>query len=122
MADRYKGRLIDPHPYELADGSGWSAEVYVAEDVDNETIDTQFLVQGVFPTKEAAIHAAIASGRRVVDKAAESHEIQSIIKAETQLPSTYRHGLGRVTDDVASAPGRGPVKVSGPDNPEDLYK
>jgi hypothetical protein len=122
MAHRYKGRLIDPHPYELADGSGWSAEVYVAEDDGDETIDTQYLIQGTFPTKEAAVEAAIISGKRVVEKAVASREIQSVIASETKLPSTYRHGLGRVTDDVGEAPGKGPVKVSGPDNPEDLYK
>ena len=122
MSHRYKGRLIDPHPYELADGSGWSAEVYVADDAGNETIDTQYFVQGSFPTKEAAVRAAIISGRRVVDKWIASREIESLVAAETKLPSTHGHGLGHVHDDVASVPGRGPVKVPGPDNPEDLYK
>jgi hypothetical protein len=122
MARRYKGRLIDPHPYELADGCGWSAEVYVAEDTGNETIDTQFLVRGVFPTKEAAIQAAVVSAMRVVDKTIESRELRSVIAAETQLPSTHRHGLGHITDDVAAIPGGGPVKVPGPENPEDRYK
>ena len=122
MSHRYKGRLIDPHPFELADGSGWSAEVYIAEDTGNEIVDTQYFVQGLFRTSEAALHAAITSGRRVVDKLIASREMKSLIAAGTRLPSTHGHGLGHVHDDVASVPGRGPVKVPGPDNPEDLYK
>ena len=122
MSQRYKGRWVDARAFEIADGSGWSAEVYVAENIGNETVDTQYFVQGKFPTEQAALDAALASGKRVVDKAEKSREIQSVIAAETRLPSTYRHGLGHTTDDVATAPGRGPVKVSGPDNPEDRYK
>jgi hypothetical protein len=118
MSQRYKGRLIDPHLYELADGSGWSAEVYIAEDTGDETIDTQYFIQGIFPTREAAVQAAVTSGRRVVDKLISSREVQSVIASGTQLPSTYRHGLGHVTDDVAEAG----VRVPGSGNPEDRYK
>ena len=70
MTQRYKGRWIDPRAFELADGSGWSAEVYIAEDVGNETIDTRYVVPGKFDTEQAALDAAIASGKRVVDRAA----------------------------------------------------
>lgn len=121
MAQRYKGRLIDPRAYELRDDSGWTAEVYVAEDIGPDTIDTQFVLPGVFPTREAALDAAVGAGKRKVDKGIESSDIQSVIEAETRLPSTYRHGLGHGTDDIATGADGEPTKVCGPDNPEDLY-
>jgi hypothetical protein len=122
MSQRYKGCWIDPRAFELLDGGGWTAEVYVAEDDGPDTIDTQFLVPGVFPTREAAIEAGATAGKRQVDKGIRSHEIHSSIEAETRLPSTYRHGLGHRTDDVAEGVDGSPTKVAAPDNPEDLYK
>jgi hypothetical protein len=76
----YKGRILDPRAFELADGTGWSGEVYVAEDVEDETIDTQFLLKEVFPTKEAALSAALIVGEREVDKRVESEEIHSVME------------------------------------------
>jgi hypothetical protein len=99
MSQRYKGRLTDPHPYELADGSGWSAEVYIAEDTGNETIDTQYFIQGIFPTREAAVQAAVTSGRRVVDKLISSREVQSVIASGTQLPPSIGLLLPVVDED-----------------------
>lgn len=68
MSERYRGRIIDPRACELSDGTGWTAEVYVAEEEDPATVDSQFSLKETFPTKEAAIQAAIAAGRREVDK------------------------------------------------------
>jgi len=51
----------------------------------------------------------------------DSEEIQGVIDDETKLPATYRHGLGHRGDDVAIGPDEGPVKVWGPENPEDHY-
>jgi hypothetical protein len=50
MSQGHKGRILDPRAFALADGTGWTAEVHVAEDVGDETIDTQFLLKEVFPT------------------------------------------------------------------------
>ena len=72
MSKDYKGRIIDPRAYELADGTGWTAEVDVAENVGPSTIDTQFLLKERFPTKEAALEAAIAAGKRIVEKRIQS--------------------------------------------------
>jgi hypothetical protein len=120
MSQRYKGRWIDPRAYELGDGSGWTGEVYIAEDDGPETIDTQFLLRGVFPTREAAIEAATNVGKRQVAKAISSRDIQSLIRDETRLPSTYRRGYG--TDDIAEGADGLPTKVDRPENPEDLYR
>jgi hypothetical protein len=68
MSQEYKGRIIDPRSFELKNGSGWSAEVYVAEDIGSETVDTRFILRGIFPTKEAALEAAVEVGKREVDK------------------------------------------------------
>jgi len=121
MTQRYKGRLIDPHPYELADRSGWCAEVYIAEDSGNETVDTQYLIQGRFASQEAATQAAINSARRVIDRLVDARDARAAFDAGTRLPAAYRRGLGHENDDVAEAPGKGAVKVCGPDNPEDHY-
>lgn len=52
----------------------------------------------------------------------ESYEIQAFIEDETKLPATYRRGLGHRTDDVATGPDETPVKVWGPENPEDRHE
>jgi hypothetical protein len=113
--------LIDPRAYELADGTGWSAEVYVAEEVGSETIDTQFLLQGRFPSREAALKAGLGVGKREIEKRIRSLDIESVIEKETQLPSTHRHGLGHRTDDVAAGVDGQPTKVPGPENPDDRF-
>lgn len=117
MTETYKERLIDPRAYELADGTGWTAEVYVAEDVGDETIDTQFFIKGIFPSRDAALNAALMTGRREVDK----RDIHSVIADETQLPSTHRPGFGHRADDVAVGADGQPTKVPGPENPEDRF-
>jgi hypothetical protein len=120
MSKLYKGRWIDPRAYELRDGTGWSAEVCVAEDVGSETLDTRFLLAGVFPTRASAIDAAVSVGKRKVDEAITSDDIHSVMDDETRLPSTYRRGYG--TDDVAEGADGRPTKVDRPDNPGDIYK
>ena len=121
MSQGYKGRILDPRAFELANGKGWTAEVYVAEDFEGETIDTQFLLKEVFPTEETALRAAWIMGKREVDKLVKSHDIHSVMEQETQLPSTHRHGLGHQADDVASGSDGKPTKVPGPENPEDRF-
>jgi hypothetical protein len=121
VSQRYKGRILDPRAFELADGTGWTAEVYVAEDVEGETIDTQFLLKEAFPTKDAALSAALTIGKREVDRQIELDEIHSIMDQQTRLPSTHRHGLGHCADDVAMGI-EGPTKVPGPENPEDRFE
>ncbi len=120
MSQGYKGRILDPRAFELADGTGWTAEVYVAEDVEDETVDTQFSLKEVFPTKEAALSAALVVGKREVDKRVQSDEIHSVMEQQTRLPATHRHGLGHQADDIAMGNAR-PTKVPGPENPEDRF-
>lgn len=121
MSERYKGRWIDPKVNELADGTGWTSEVYVAEDVGSETVDRQFLLKGVFQTREAALDAAVAAGKWEVDKSIKSQDIHSVIERETQLPATHKHGFGHEADDVAIGIDGQPTKVPGPENPEDRF-
>jgi hypothetical protein len=89
VSQRYKSRIIDPRAFGLADGSGWTAEVYVADEFDDETIDGQFMLKEIFPAKEAALSAALVAGKREVDK----RDISSVLEQHTQLPSTHGHGL-----------------------------
>ena len=78
MSQGYKGRILDPRGFELADGTGWTAQVYVAEDVEDETIETQFLLKEIFPTQEAALSAALIVGKREVEKRIKSDDIHSV--------------------------------------------
>lgn len=50
-----------------------------------------------------------------------SFEIGSVREETSRMPSTYRHGRGTGHDDVAESPDGTPVKVWGPDNPEDRF-
>ncbi len=122
MSEHYKGRVIDPRAYELSDGTGWTAEVYIAENVGPDTIDTQFLLKEIFPTKEVALESGFAVGKREVEKRIRSEDIQAVFDHATHLPSTHRHGLGHSTDDVAAGSDGQPTKVPGPENPEDQFK
>jgi len=40
MSKPYKGWILDPSAHELADSTGWKAEVNVAKDDEDESIDT----------------------------------------------------------------------------------
>jgi hypothetical protein len=51
----------------------------------------------------------------------ESYEIAQVRENSSQLPSTYRPGWGVRTDDVAAEPDGNPVRVWGPENPEDRF-
>lgn len=120
MSERYRGCWVDPRTFELADGSGWSAEVYVAEDVGSDTVDTRWILKGKFPTREAALEAATATGERQVDKSVKDKEIHSVIEQETRLPATHQHGFGGA-DDIAEGADGMPTKVHTPENPEDRF-
>lgn len=120
MSDRYRGCWVDPRAYELTDGSGWSAEVYVAREVGTETIDTQWILKQKFPTREEALKAALVTGKHEVDKLIKDDEIRSVIEQDTRLPATHQHGFG-IADDVAAGADGTPTKVHTPDNPEDRY-
>jgi hypothetical protein len=75
MLELYRGCWVDPRVSELADGSGWSAQVYVAHDVGVETVDTQWILKGKFPTREEAHKAALEAGKRKVDELRKDEEI-----------------------------------------------
>jgi hypothetical protein len=64
----YKGRILDPKANELADGSGWTAVVLIAEPDGPDVVDTEYFLRGTFPSRAAAIDAALASARREVDR------------------------------------------------------
>jgi hypothetical protein len=122
VSEHYKGRLIDPRAYELSDGTGWTAEVYIAEDEGADTIDNRFLLKEKFSTRESALEAGFAVGKREVEKRIRSEDIQAVIDEATHLPSTHGHGLGHGTDDVGAGVGGKPTKVPGPENPEDRFQ
>src|SRR6184192_2411511 len=110
MSERYKRCIIDPRVYELRDGSGWTAEVYVAHDLGSEVIDYPFFLREKFDSREAALAAAISVGKKKVDKGLPDPQIASIAAEQTRLPSTHQRGRGAWTDDVAKDV-KGPTKV-----------
>lgn len=121
MNERYKGRWVDPRVHELRDGSGWTAEVYIAEDDGADNVDARLQLRGEFPTREAALASAMATGKREVDKRSLAVDIASVIQQETRLPSTHRHGFGSHIDDVAQGADGMPTKVPTPENPDDRF-
>ena len=121
MSERYNGCIVDPRVYELADRSGWTAEVYVAKDVGPDTVDHRFVLLGTFTTRDAALASAIASGKRKVDEGLVDPEIASIIEEQTRLPSTHRHAYGSRTDDVAEGADGLPTKIPTSGNPDDQF-
>jgi hypothetical protein len=122
VSEHFKGRLIDPRAYELSDGTGWTAEVYIAEDEGADTIDNRLLLKEKFSTRESALEARFAVGKREVEKRIRSEDIQAVIDEATHLPSTHGHGLGHGADDVGAGVGGKPTKVPGPENPEDRFQ
>jgi hypothetical protein len=57
-----------------------------------------------------------------LDAEMKSYDIQCTMQDASRLPSTYRHGRGSHTDDVATGADGNPAKVWGPENPEDRYE
>jgi hypothetical protein len=68
MADHYKGHVIDPRVYELLDGTGWKAEMSIYREHGSFGTETMFYLQKMYASREAALTAAIAAGRRKVDE------------------------------------------------------
>jgi hypothetical protein len=96
--------------------------VFIAEDENADIIDARLLLKEIFSTKEAALEAGFAVGKREVEKRIRSADIQAVIDEATHLPSTHGHGLGHSTDDVGADAGGRPTKVPGPENPEDRFQ
>ena len=69
-AVRYKNCFIDPRVDEPRDGSGFTVQIFIAEDRGNETLDHVFHypVDARFPTRDAAQASAIAQGKREIDR------------------------------------------------------
>jgi len=117
VSENYRGRIIDPRAYELSDGTGWTAEVYVAEDLDSDTIDTRFYLESTFPSKESALKAALLSGKHEVDKRIQSSEVQEIFDEANEMPATSQQGYSSGADIGISYDGHAKA-VRRPKNPE----
>ncbi len=67
--EEYKSNyIIDTRTFKLADGSGFTTEAFVEEHSEGGVTVTQFIVRGVFPTREFAMEAAIQAGRQAIDR------------------------------------------------------
>jgi hypothetical protein len=121
MSEQYRGMWIDPRVFEIADGSGWSAEVYVAEDDGPDTIDHRFILKPTFETEGLAVQTATATGRKIVDDKIRGLDIDSVIEQATRLPSTHRSAYGGRSDDVAAGTDGQAKKVPTSGNPNDRY-
>ena len=64
----YRGRILDPKAYERADGSGWIAEIFVAESHGSYIEDSFYFLQLKYPNREAAMNAAVIAGKVEVDR------------------------------------------------------
>jgi hypothetical protein len=113
--------MVDPRAYELADGQGWKSRVYIGEDDGPDVIYTEYILPEIFSSESLAITAALQAGRNEVDKRSRAEDIRSVIREETKLPSSHRHGYGHNSDDVAIGSDGQPAKVPAPENPEDRF-
>ena len=64
---RYKGRYLNAHSYELRENLGWSSQFSIEEDDGAGVTETLFFMGQVSPCKQAALYAAVMSGRLKVD-------------------------------------------------------
>ena len=92
----------------------------MAENVGPDTIDTRWILKGKFPTREAALEAAAATGRHQVTERLKENDIRSVMEQQTHLPSTHQHGFGG-SDDIARGADGMPTKVHTPENPDDRF-
>jgi len=119
MSERYRGMWIDPKTFERTDGSGWVAEIYIAEDDGSEIIDSRFVIKPTFGTEELAIRSALATGRRIVDDKIKGLDIGNLIAEATRLPTTHRSAFGSRSDDVATDAAGQATRVPTSGNPDD---
>jgi len=62
----YRGFTIRAEPYELQ-GGGWTHEGCLVEQRNPSTRETKFFAGGSSATREAAVEAIIAEGKRLID-------------------------------------------------------
>jgi hypothetical protein len=70
--ESYKKCVLDARAHERGDGQGWVAEIYVLRLTSLGVVDNQFMLKESFPNAEAAIEAALQTGRGTVDAEIES--------------------------------------------------
>ena len=115
--------------YEIMYDSGGLMHRFTSQDVEGsyETAksaesDLDYLRKRFPDTQFSVWRDGIRLSQDQLHEKVKSEEMQELIEDETELPATYRHGLGHQSDDVAIGPKGEPVKVWGPENPEDPYK
>jgi hypothetical protein len=121
MSEQYRGMWIDPRVFERADGSGWVAEVFIAEDDGSDIVDSRFMLKPRFATEDEAIGSALATGRKIVDDKIRGLDIGMLIAEATRLPATHRSAYGSRSDDVASDTGGQATRVPTSGNPDDRF-
>jgi hypothetical protein len=119
--EQYRGMSIRSIARPLKDGSGWTSEVLVAEEIGSETLESRFVLKPKFFTEQIAHGSAMATGRRVVDDKIRGLDIRAVIEEQTRLPSTHRSSFGSGSDDVALGEQGQAVRVPCAGNPRDRF-
>lgn len=63
----YKNCIINVITNELADGSGWTADLYIAKPEGREIVDTGYFSDHKFPSEQTAAIASVQVGKRIID-------------------------------------------------------
>ena len=63
----YKGFLIVPTPYQLADSGKWAMQVYIRHDTGNTVTDKPFSAGNTFETKEEATRHCLEFAKQIID-------------------------------------------------------
>ena len=121
MSEQYKGMWVDPRVFQRADGPGWVAEVFIAEEDGRDVVDSRFILKPTFQTEEEAIGAALATGRKIVDDKIRGLDIGTLIADATRLPSTHKSAYGSRSDDVAADASGQATRVPTSGNPDDRF-
>ena len=63
----YKGFLIEPTPYQLADTDKWAMEVYIMHDKGSSVKSRSFHAGNRFDTKEEATKHCLEFAKQIID-------------------------------------------------------
>jgi hypothetical protein len=69
ISEKYRGLLIEARANELQYDIGWSPILIIEKHDGNGVSATEIPIRGIYPTRAAAMNAALGQGRKEIDGA-----------------------------------------------------
>jgi len=63
----YKGYIIKPSPYELADDKGWTLNTNIQKHSSEGIVMRNFFAKNIYKTREEAVKNCFIFGRQIID-------------------------------------------------------